>query len=196
MHAPENKLETHDEISVKGGLPNISIEHHSKGVRWTNPSGLQEHLSELNGGKPLTDFEKNMVAGWGKGDPMTTITPILKVGAEGVQGYAITTGGSGDRVANIYDRQGNRLAGPTHGEAGLVNEGLGPLDYIAAAMAVKGLIRGLISGARGMFAGEAAEVATKSAGRSEGEAACVERRGNRRQHGSLHRNGKAGHQAT
>ncbi len=40
MHGPENKLETHDEIAVKGGLPNISIEHHSKGVRWTNPSGL------------------------------------------------------------------------------------------------------------------------------------------------------------
>lgn len=171
MPSTENKLVTHEKETLKGSFPNFSIEHHTTGYRQANSSGLQQRLSELNGGAPLTDFEKEMVAGWDKEDAATTLTPIMPAGEKNVQAYQITKGGSGDRVTNYYDREGNKLAGPYHSEAALVNEGLGPLDYIAGGLAAKSIIGGLISRGRRLFATEAAEAVASSTGRSEGEAA-------------------------
>jgi hypothetical protein len=164
----ENKLEIKDDVSVHT-FPTISVEHHIDGYREANAAGLQERLGELNGGRPLTDFEKGLVANWGK-DSSVTIVPIMKVGEEGVQGYAITAGGSGDRVTTTYDRQGNQIGQPRHYEAGLVSEGLGPIDYFLGARAAKGIVGGLIGRVRAGLAGEAAEVAGKKLAQEEGEA--------------------------
>jgi hypothetical protein len=70
----------------------------------------------------------------------------------------------------VYDRQGNVLGGPFHDEAGLVNEGLGPIDYVLVGMAAKNLIGGLLRGARGILAGEEAGAIGKAAARGESEA--------------------------
>jgi len=170
LPAKENELHTHDEATLKGSWPNLSVEHHTKGYRGANSSGLQKHLSQLNAGQPLTDFEQEWVAKWDKEDGATTMTPIMQIGEKGVQAYKITQGGSGDRVTNYYDREGNKLAGPYHSEAALINEGLGPLDYVAGAMAAKSILGGLIARGRRMLATETAEAVASSTGRSEGEA--------------------------
>jgi hypothetical protein len=167
-----NSSETHVVTDDKSVGDVYRVEHHPEGSEVHDSAGLASRLSELNGGRPLTDFEKNLAAGWGKQDSTTTLTPIVKIGDVGVQAYVVDTGGSGDRIKIYYDRDGHILAGPFHDEAGLVNEGLGPIDYVIGGLALKNLAGGLIRGARGMFAGESAAGALgKATVEGEGEAA-------------------------
>ncbi len=147
------------------------VVNHTEGHEKLNGSGLEDHLTKLNGGGPLTPFEKGLAAGWGKEPSDTTLTPIIKIGDRNVQAYELTKGGSGDRVTTYYDRQGNVLAGPFHSEQGLVNEGLGPIDYILMAGAAKNLIGGLLRAGQKMLGREGAEILAKGAARGEGEAA-------------------------
>ncbi len=102
--------------------------------RELTPKGLGNFLRDLNKG-PLTQFESHLVAGWGK-DPSTTLIPIFERN-KGVAGYEQVTGGSGDRVHEIFTRTGEKV-GEFHTEAALVNEGLGPIDYAFAAAGVVG----------------------------------------------------------
>ncbi len=165
---------SHEEkvVSEDVGRGDVSqFVNHTEGHEKLNPSGLEDHLTKLNGGGPLTPFEKGLAAGWGKEPSDTTLTPIVKIGDRNVQAYELTKGSSGDRVTTYYDRQGNVLAGPFHSEQGLVNEGLGPIDYILMAGAAKNLIGGLFRAGQKMLGEEAAGVLAKGAAKTEGEAA-------------------------
>lgn len=131
-----------------------------------NSQGMEQHLKEINNGGPLTPWEKQQATAWDKEDSDTTLTPIGKVGANGVQAYAMSKGGSGDRVTTYYDRNGNVLGGPFHSEQALVNEGLGALDYVMGALGARKLIGGLIKGGRAMI-----KAGTREAGEAGAEAA-------------------------
>jgi hypothetical protein len=173
----ENRLDTHVETKVRSFF-DLDIERTMVGTRHLNAAGLKDYLSEANGGRPLTDFEKSLAEGWSKQDGGTVLTPIVQIGSEGVKGYKLVTGGSGDRVTTIYDRNGHKLH-ESHYEAPLESEGLGPIDYAFAGMAAKGLLGklfGKLLGKRGAaviaesLAEEEAEQAASSTSASTGTA--------------------------
>lgn len=164
--ASKDKTETrkHTEIiNAPGtGLP-MKAKDHPKEYRGATQSGLEERLTELNGGGPLTNFEKNLVSKWnrnpeghgvtslkrlslGAKDESWTLTPIKGLDSKGekldkeVQAYKVTVGNSGDRRTTYYDRNGNELRGTGHSEAPLVNEGLGPIEYLGYAQLGKQII--------------------------------------------------------
>jgi len=159
---PSSKNQLHESVKpvLEGSWPNYTVKYPTKGYREANSEGLQQRLKDLNGGQPLTDFEKQWVAKWDKEDGGTDFTPIMIVGEKGVQAYKITQGGGSSREINYYDREGNKLAGPLYpSEAGLPNEGLGPIDLLLGGWAAKKLAGAAISRVRSWAAAEGEEAA-------------------------------------
>jgi hypothetical protein len=110
-----------------------------------NQSGLRAYLSLLAHG-PLGRFEENLIRTWGN-EPSDVLTPLVRHDDESyvLIGLILVTGGSGDRITTAYTRQGEVLR-QYHDEAGLVNMGLGPIDWAlmlagAAAIAKLGLAK-------------------------------------------------------
>lgn len=170
---PSSKNQLHESVNpvLEGSWPNYTVKYPTKGYREANSEGLQQRLKDLNNGQPLTDFEKQWVAKWDKQDIDTDFTPILIVGEKGVQAYKITQGGTDNKVVNYYDREGNKLAGPLYPSgAGLVNEGLGPIEYLIGGLAAKKVLGSVISRARSWAAAEGTEAAAAATARTEGDA--------------------------
>lgn len=167
---PSSKNQLHESVKpvLEGSWPNYTVQYPTKGYREANSEGLQQRLTDLNGGQPLTDFEKQWVAKWDKQDIDTDFTPILIVGEKGVQAYKITQGGTDNKVVNYYDRDGNKFAGPLYPSGpGLPNEGLGPIEYLIGGLAAKKVLGSVISRARSWAAAEGTEAAAAA---TEGDA--------------------------
>jgi hypothetical protein len=78
-----------------------------KGLSTVNGAGLKDYLTKINGGRALTDFEKNLAAQWNtKGFETAVLTPIYKIGSDEVEAYKLETGQSGRKETTIYDRNG------------------------------------------------------------------------------------------
>jgi RHS repeat-associated protein len=105
-----------------------------------NREGLKSHLTKLAGGA-LTSFEQSLVDKWTDYDS-PKLTPLLRVGGGGTVGYELTTGHTGDRVTTLYTRSGEEVR-EFHAEVGLVNMGLGAIDYINLARGALSLAKGI-----------------------------------------------------
>ena len=124
--------------SHKGPMKDLKNFDHPKAYRQATQSGLEERLTDLNSGGPLTDFEKKVVSEWGKPDRLGTLTPIKGLDSTGekldkeVQAYKVTTPHSGNRTITYYDRNGNMLKS-MNAEPALIDRNLGPLDWYPVA---------------------------------------------------------------
>ena len=90
-----------------------------------NGSGLADYLSKINGGKPLTAFERNLAGEWDTRNDRPTLTPIFKVGSQGVEAYKVERNqleGSNSSLTAIYDRNGNKLFETGHARGAAESE--------------------------------------------------------------------------
>ncbi|WP_105969046.1 DNA/RNA non-specific endonuclease [Streptomyces geranii] len=86
------------------------------------PDALRAFLVSMAGGQ-LTAFEEKLVANW------NTLRPVPQFDGPRIVGYYLVSGGSGMREHRVHDPDGNVAAYWTS-EAALVNEGLGPIEYV------------------------------------------------------------------
>lgn len=159
--------------TVASGGPIVQAVDHPKQYRQATQAGVEERLIELNNGGPLTDFEKKLVSEWvpKSGEEGKTLTPIKGINSQGnkmdkeVQAYKITAGGSGQLQTTYYDRNGKVLRDAGTNEPPLVNEGLGPIEYLGYAKLGKDLLTnvGKRVGEK-LFAREAASVTKAETG--------------------------------
>lgn len=110
--------------------------HHDKGSATVGSAGLADYLGKINGGRPLTNFEKKLGAGWDTRNDSPTLTPIYKIGSKEVQGYKLTSDDPGPAghekpLTTIYDRNGNTLA-QSHHDTGFL-EGEDPILQVLLA---------------------------------------------------------------
>lgn len=101
---------------------------------WTmTPAALRTYLTHM--GQGLTEFEEELAAGRGGFSDFTPIAPGSKL-----LGYYVVSGGSGDRVHTVYDRDG-QIVEEIHTEEPLVNMGIGPIAFVIPGGRVAGMAR-------------------------------------------------------
>ncbi|MEU5261561.1 hypothetical protein [Amycolatopsis sp. NPDC021455] len=102
-------------------LPSVFV----RDGRWEmTEAALHAYLVRMAG--PLTQFEEHLVANWNR----LHTAPQFDGGR--IIGYTTRTGGSGDYLYQVWDPTGKEVF-RWHDEPPLVNEGLGPIDYVLLA---------------------------------------------------------------
>jgi len=110
------------------------------------PQALHAFLVGMVGGQ-LTPFEEGLVANWNE------VKPVPQFDGPHIVGYYTVSGGSGRREHRIHDANGD-VADFWISEAALINEGLGPIEYLLmgraavklGSLALRGGARLLASG--------------------------------------------------
>ncbi|MFG3294279.1 hypothetical protein ACGF3G_36440 [Streptomyces sp. NPDC048179] len=149
----QTRLRLHDRTEViegPGDQADKRVVVHDNSWEMT-PEALHAFLVQMVGGQ-LTPFEENLVANW------NSLKPIPQFDGPQIVAYYLVSGESGLRSHQIYDPNGNVVVSWSS-EAGLVNEGLGLIDYLLmgrAALQLGGLAlragaRMAVSGASNSF---------------------------------------------
>ncbi|MCI0614973.1 hypothetical protein L0244_18440 [bacterium] len=174
-----NKVETRKNTEYLTGAAQgkfFKPTNHPKGYREATQSGLQDRLTELNGGASPTEFEKELVSQWGKSTiekwkddrdgriklmskaRISTLTPIKGPGNE-VEAYKVQRG----IIETYYDRNGNVLKDSRPIPEKPLEEGIAPWEVISLAQAGKHLLtKGAMAFGEKVLAKEAATTITKA----------------------------------
>jgi hypothetical protein len=90
--------------------------------------GLRAHLAQLANGQ-LEPFEERLIESWGD-SPSAWLTPLMRIGDEGIAGYVLDSSASSGGIRTLYSRGGELLLTQYLDEKGVVSEGLGPLEWV------------------------------------------------------------------
>uniref|UniRef100_A0AAU1ZSG8 DNA/RNA non-specific endonuclease n=1 Tax=Streptomyces sp. NBC_00093 TaxID=2975649 RepID=A0AAU1ZSG8_9ACTN len=132
-------------IEGRGDQANTHVVVHEHSWEMT-PQALHAFLVGTVGGR-LTPFEEYLVANWNE------VKPVPQFDGPHIVGYYTVSGGSGRREHRIHDVNGD-VADFWLSEAALVDEGLGPIEYLLMGRAaVKLGSLALRSGARLLASG-------------------------------------------
>ncbi len=121
-------------IPLASGSITMQVGWEDVGIRTLNPGGLAAFLAEHVQG-PLTPFEQDLVKNWGTGqtEPFF-LTPIHHY-PEGFVRYQLSSRGTSGET-KVFNREGELLSKRPFG-GHTISEGLGPLEYVPGAMALK-----------------------------------------------------------